>query len=156
MRVHLFAVGRMRPGPERVLVDDYMTRFDRTGRTLGLGPLVEHEVEDKKGGGMEAEGELLARVIPSGALLVTMDERGSVLSSPEFAQRLGYWRDAGRQDVAFVIGGPDGIAPDLRARANFSVSFGAMVWPHMLMRVMLAEQLYRAATILAGGPYHRV
>ena len=138
------------------MVDDYMTRFDRTGRTLGLGPLVEHEVEDKKGGGMEAEGELLARVIPSGALLVTMDERGSVLSSPEFAQRLGYWRDAGRQDVAFVIGGPDGIAPDLRARANFSVSFGAMVWPHMLMRVMLAEQLYRAATILAGGPYHRV
>ncbi len=155
MRVHLLAVGRMRSGPERVLVDDYVTRFDRTGRALGLGPLVEHEVEDKKGGGMEAEGELLARALPSGALLVTMDERGRVMSSPDFAAMLARWRDGGRQDVAFVIGGADGIAPGLRARAEASVSFGAMVWPHMLVRVMLAEQLYRAATILAGGPYHR-
>ncbi|AWB47274.1 23S rRNA (pseudouridine(1915)-N(3))-methyltransferase RlmH [Gemmobacter aquarius] len=155
MRVHLLAVGRMRSGPERALVDDYVTRFDRTGRALGLGPLVEHEVEDKKGGGMEAEGELLARALPSGALLVTMDERGRVMSSPDFAAMLARWRDGGRQDVAFVIGGADGIAPGLRARAEASVSFGAMVWPHMLVRVMLAEQLYRAATILAGGPYHR-
>lgn len=155
MRVHLLAVGRMRSGPERALVDDYVTRFDRTGRALGLGPLVEHEVEDKRGGGMEAEGELLARALPAGALLVTMDERGRVMSSPEFAAMLARWRDGGRQDVAFVIGGADGIAPALRARAEASVSFGAMVWPHMLVRVMLAEQLYRAATILAGGPYHR-
>ncbi len=156
MRVHLVAVGRMRSGPERTLVEDYVTRFDRTGRALGLGPLTEHEVEDKKGGGMEAEGELIARAIPAGALLVTMDERGRVMSSPDFAETLAKWRDAGRQDVAFVIGGADGIAPPLRARADFSVSFGAMVWPHMLVRVMLAEQLYRAATILAGSPYHRV
>ncbi len=156
MRVHLVAVGRMRSGPERTLVEDYVTRFDRTGRALGLGPLTEHEVEDKKGGGMEAEGELIARAIPAGALLVTMDERGRVMSSPDFADVLTKWRDAGRQDVAFVIGGADGIAPSLRARADFSVSFGAMVWPHMLVRVMLAEQLYRAATILAGSPYHRV
>lgn len=156
MRVHLVAVGRMRSGPERTLVEDYVTRFDRTGRALGLGPLTEHEVEDKKGGGMEAEGELIARAIPAGALLVTMDERGRVMSSPDFADVLARWRDAGRQDVAFVIGGADGIAPSLRARADFSVSFGAMVWPHMLVRVMLAEQLYRAATILAGSPYHRV
>ena len=155
MRVHLVAVGRMRSGPERALVDDYVTRFDRTGRALGLGPLTEHEVEDKKGGGMEAEGELIARALPSGAMLVTMDERGRVMSSPEFAETLAKWRDGGRQDVAFVIGGADGIAPGLRARSDFSVSFGAMVWPHMLVRVMLAEQLYRAATILSGGPYHR-
>ncbi len=152
MRVHLVAVGRMRSGPERTLVEDYVTRFDRTGRALGLGPLTEHEVEDKKGGGMEAEGELIARAITAGALLVTMDERGRVMSSPDFAETLAKWRDAGRQDVAFVIGGADGIAPSLRARADFSVSFGAMVWPHMLVRVMLAEQLYRAATILAGSP----
>ena len=146
----------MRSGPERALVDDYVTRFDRTGRALGLGPLAEHEVEDKRGGGMEAEAELLARAIPGGAMLVTLDERGRVMSSPEFAAELARWRDGGRQDVAFVIGGADGIAPSLRSKADFSISFGRMVWPHMLVRVMLAEQLYRAATILAGGPYHRV
>ncbi len=131
-------------------------RFNRTGKPLALGPLYETEVEDKKGGGMEAEADLLAKAVPAGSLLVTMDERGKVLSSPEFAAQLARWRDDGRQDVAFVIGGADGIAPGLRARAAFSISFGRMVWPHMLVRVMLVEQLYRAATILGGGPYHRV
>jgi 23S rRNA (pseudouridine1915-N3)-methyltransferase len=155
MRVHLCAVGRLRAGPERDLIDDYVARFDRTGRALALGPFSEHEVEDRKGGGMEAEAELLARALPAGALLVTLDERGRVLSSPEFAEQLAKWRDGGRQDVAFVIGGADGIAPSLRARADYSISFGRMVWPHMLVRVMLAEQLYRAASILAGAPYHR-
>jgi 23S rRNA (pseudouridine1915-N3)-methyltransferase len=131
-------------------------RFNRTGKPLALGPLFETEVEDKKGGGMEAEADLLAKAVPAGALLVTLDERGKVLSSPEFAAQLARWRDDGRQDVAFVIGGADGIAPGLRERAAFSISFGRMVWPHMLVRVMLVEQLYRAATILGGGPYHRV
>lgn len=156
MRVHVCAVGRLRAGPERDLVDDYMQRFDRTGRALSLGPLVEHEVEDKRGGGMAAEAELLSRAVPSGAVMVTLDERGRVLSSPEFAEQIARWRDGGRQDLAFVIGGADGIDPGLRARADFSISFGRMVWPHMLVRVMLAEQLYRAAAILAGTPYHRV
>ena len=155
MRLHVCAVGRLRAGPERDLVSDYMQRFDRTGRPLGLGPVTEHEVEDKKNLGMAAEAVLLDRAIPSGALLATLDERGRVISSPEFAEQLARWRDAGRQDVAFVIGGADGIAPSLRDRAEFSLSFGKMVWPHMLVRVMLAEQLYRAATILGGGPYHR-
>lgn len=155
MRVHLCAVGRLRAGPERELIADYVQRFDRTGRPLGLGPLTEHEVEDKKNAGMGAEADLLARVVPSGAILVTLDERGKLLTSPEFAAQLARWRDGGRQDVAFVIGGADGIDPGLRAKADFSISFGQMVWPHMLVRVMLAEQLYRAATILGGGPYHR-
>ncbi|MEO6298836.1 MAG: 23S rRNA (pseudouridine(1915)-N(3))-methyltransferase RlmH [Paracoccaceae bacterium] len=156
MRLHVCAVGRLRAGPERGLADDYYDRCDRTGRPLGIGPVIEHEVEDKKGGGMSAEADLLVRAIPAGALMVTLDERGRLLSSPEFAAMLAKWRDAGRQDVAFVIGGADGIDPALRGRADASVSFGAMVWPHMLVRVMLAEQLYRAATILSGGPYHRV
>ena len=156
MRVHVCAVGRLRTGPERALIDDYITRFDRTGRGLGLGPLALHEVEDKKGGGMEAEAALLERVIPKGAVLVVLDERGSLMSSPEFSDRLAGWRDAGRGDVAFVIGGADGIAPGLRAQADVALSFGKMVWPHMLARVMLSEQLYRAASILAGSPYHRV
>ena len=155
MRVHLIAVGRLRAGPERDLVNDYFQRFDRTGRPLGLGPVVEYEVEDKKNLGMAAEADLLARAVPAGGVLVTLDERGKVMSSPDFAAMLARWRDGGRQDVAFVIGGADGIDPSLRAKADASVSFGAMVWPHMLVRVMIAEQLYRAATILGGGPYHR-
>lgn len=153
--MHLCAVGRLRSGPERDLIADYTQRFDRTGRALSLGPLTEHEVEDKKNAGMAAEAELLARAVPAGAVLVTLDERGRLLTSPEFATQLARWRDGGRQDVAFVIGGADGIDPSLRARADFSISFGQMVWPHMLVRVMLAEQLYRAANILSGGPYHR-
>ncbi|MCJ8140684.1 23S rRNA (pseudouridine(1915)-N(3))-methyltransferase RlmH [Falsirhodobacter halotolerans] len=154
-RVHLCAVGRLRSGPERDLFDDYVTRFDRTGRALGLGPLTLHEVEDKKNAGMEAEAELLTRALPQGAFVCVMDERGRTLTSPDFADHLARWRDAGRQDVAFVIGGADGLAPAFRARADFALSFGAMVWPHMLVRVMLAEQLYRATSILAGAPYHR-
>ena len=155
MRVHICAVGRLRGGPERALIDDYLTRFDRTGRNLGLGPVSLHEVEDRKGGGMAAEAALLARAIPDGALVCCLDERGKALSSPQFADVLGGWRDQGRGDVAFVIGGADGIDPALRARADALLSFGKMVWPHMLARVMLSEQLYRAASILAGSPYHR-
>ncbi|MCO4843000.1 MAG: 23S rRNA (pseudouridine(1915)-N(3))-methyltransferase RlmH [Yoonia sp.] len=156
MRVHICAVGRLRKGPERDLYDDYLTRFDRTGRALALGPAQLIEVEDKKGGGMPAEAALLERAIPTGSLICVMDERGKLQSSPQFAETLGNWRDQGRQDVAFVIGGADGIDPSLRDRADASLSFGKMVWPHMLVRVMLAEQLYRAASILSGGPYHRV
>jgi 23S rRNA (pseudouridine1915-N3)-methyltransferase len=148
-------VGRLRAGPERDLLDDYLNRCNRTGRPLGLGPVTEHEVEDKRGGGMAAEGELLFRAVPAGSTLVVLDERGKTLSSPEFAAQLAQWRDGGRQDAAFVIGGADGIDPALRSRADLAISFGRMVWPHMLVRVMLAEQLYRATTILAGGPYHR-
>jgi len=156
MRLHLCAVGRIRADqPERAIFEDYHMRFNRTGKPLALGPLTEIEVEDRKGGGMEAEAELLARAVPAGAMLVALDERGKTLSSPEFAAELAKWRDGGQQDVAIVIGGADGIAPSLRARASLSISFGRMVWPHMLVRVMLAEQLYRAATILAGSPYHR-
>ena len=153
MRVTICAVGRLRSGPERELVDDYLLRFDRTGRSLGLGPATVTEVE-AKAGGMGAEAALLSRAIPQGALLCCLDERGDVMSSPAFAALLGRWRDEGR-DLAFVIGGADGIDPELRGRAARLLSFGAMVCPHMLVRVMLAEQLYRAATILAGGPYHR-
>ena len=155
MRLHVCAVGRLRTGPERVLADDYMQRFNRTARPLGLGPLTEHEVEDRKGGGMAAEAEVLARAIPAGAVIVALDERGQMLSSPDLAQRIAAWRDDGRQDLAFVIGGADGLAPALRDRADLALSFGRLVWPHMLVRVMLAEQIYRAATILSGGPYHR-
>ncbi|WP_299139503.1 23S rRNA (pseudouridine(1915)-N(3))-methyltransferase RlmH [uncultured Tateyamaria sp.] len=155
MRVHVCAMGRLRGGPEADLVSDYTTRFDRTGRALGLGPLSVIQVDDRKGGGMAAEAQLLRRAVPKGSILCCLDERGTVEPSPAFARRLAGWRDAGQSDVTFVIGGADGIDPGLRAEAQHLLSFGAMVWPHMLVRVMLAEQLYRAASILAGGPYHR-
>lgn len=155
MRVHICAVGRLRTGPEKTLIDDYLTRFDRTGRGIGLGPARVVEVEDKKGGGIAAEAALLERAIPDGAVICVLDERGKVEKSPEFARRLGDWRDAGRGDIAFVIGGADGIGPVLRQKSDHALSFGKMVWPHMLVRVMLSEQLYRAASILSGGPYHR-
>ena len=154
-KVSICAVGRLRGGPEATLIDDYLKRFDRTGRALGLGPARVIEVEDKKNAGMKAEADLLRKSLPKGAVICTLDERGKLLSSPDFSQKLANWRDTGRQDVAFIIGGADGIDPSLRAEADFSISFGKMVWPHMMVRLMLAEQIYRAATILAGSPYHR-
>ena len=155
MKLKIAAVGRLRSGPEADLVSDYLARFEKSGRALGLGPAVLQEVEAKKGG-MAAEATLLEKAVQGANPLILLDERGKTLSSPDFANHLANWRDQGRSEAAFIIGGADGIAPELRAQADFAISFGEMVWPHMLVRVMLAEQLYRAASILAGAPYHRV
>lgn len=156
MRVHIVAIGRQKTGPEATLISDYIARFDRSGRSLGLGPMNLREAEDKKGGGKVTEAALLRRAVPEGALLCCLDERGIVENSPAFANRLANWRDQGRGDVVFMIGGADGIDSELREQADHLLSFGKMVWPHMLARVMLCEQLFRAASILAGSPYHRV
>jgi 23S rRNA (pseudouridine1915-N3)-methyltransferase len=155
MRVHIAAVGRLRGGPERALFDDYLARLEKTGRGLGLVPAGVTEVEDRKGGGSEAEGRLLLAAVPEGAALWALDERGRTMTSPDFAAAIARERDAGRRDLVLAIGGTDGFDGGVRDAADMSISFGAMVWPHMLVRVMLAEQLYRAATILAGSPYHR-
>ena len=155
MRIHILAIGRLRSGPESALIDDYLARFDRTGRALGLGPARVVEIEDRKGGGAEAEGALILQALPKGAALVALDERGRVMSSPDFAATLSRLAETGTRDLAFAIGGADGHPEAVRGRADTLLSFGRMVWPHMLARVMLAEQLYRAASILAGSPYHR-
>ena len=155
IKLGIYAVGRLRGGPERDLIDDYLARAKKTGRALGIGPVTVTEIEDKKGGGMSAEAAMLSAAIPDGASICTLDERGKLLTSPDFARRIAALRDDGQRELAFVIGGADGIDPSLRARADMSISFGKMVWPHMLARVMLAEQIYRATTILAGSPYHR-
>jgi 23S rRNA (pseudouridine1915-N3)-methyltransferase len=155
MKLHFCVVGRLRGGPEKTLIDDYLGRFDKAGRGLGLTLGQVLEVEDRKGGGMAAEAELIRRALPCEAFWV-LDERGEAMTSPEFADRLGAQRDRGVGDLALVIGGADGLDPGLRVEAALAVSFGRMVWPHMLARVMLAEQVYRAASILAGSPYHRV
>lgn len=156
MRLTICAVGRLRTGPEKTLVDDYLDRTSKTGRNLGLGPATVTEVEDRQNRGKTAEAELLTKAVPDGALLVALDERGTTPTSPDFADMLARWRDYGQRDAAFLIGGADGLDPALRQQARMVLSFGKQVWPHMLVRVMLAEQLYRATTILAGTPYHRV
>lgn len=155
MRVQIAAVGRLRAGPERDLADDYLDRFAKAGRGLGLTSGGVTEVEDRKGGGAEAEAKLLRAAVPEGSALWVLDERGAVMTSPDFARAIADERDAGRRALTLMIGGADGLDPSLRAGADRAISFGAMVWPHMLARVMLTEQLYRAATILAGSPYHR-
>jgi 23S rRNA (pseudouridine1915-N3)-methyltransferase len=141
LRITILAVGRLRGGPEAELTADYLARFEQTG--------------DRRNRGREAESELLLGALPDGAALAALDERGRAMASPEFAKLLADWRDQGRRHAAFAIGGADGHAKALRERADLLVSFGPMVWPHMLARVMLSEQLYRAAAILAGTPYHR-
>ncbi|MGR3502409.1 23S rRNA (pseudouridine(1915)-N(3))-methyltransferase RlmH [Pseudaestuariivita sp.] len=155
MRVHICAMGRLKGGPEAELIADYVQRFDKTGRALSLGPLTLHQLDDRKGGGMEAEAVLLEKSIPPGAQTIALDERGTRLTSREFAAQLADLRDAGTRDLAFLIGGADGLAAHLRKGSAGALSLGRMVWPHKLARVMLCEQLYRAASILAGTPYHR-
>ena len=154
MRVTIMAVGRLRAGPERALLEDFLSRFDRTGRPLGLGPASVVEVEVKAGAGRAAEGALLLARLPRDAWLCGLDERGEAMTSPQFAGLLDRWKMQ-RREAVFVLGGADGLDAAVTARADLLLSFGRMVWPHMLARVMLAEQLYRAATILGGGPYHR-
>lgn len=159
MRVQICAVGRLRAGPEKLLLDEYLSRLDATGRSIGISTLALAEVEEKRrlegAGLMDREAELLSAAAPKGALIVALDERGRAETSEAFARRLGTWRDNGTADVAFLIGGANGLSPALRDQASHMMAFGAMTWPHMLVRVMLAEQLYRAVTILSGHPYHR-
>lgn len=151
MRLWLAAVGRARPGPVRDLFEEYRGRL---GWSLTL-----KEVEArKKVEGEELkrlEADLLLAAVPPAAILVALDERGQMLASDAFARRLGTWRDQGSPDIAFVIGGADGLAEEVRRRADLLLAFGPMTWPHMLVRGMLAEQIYRAQQILAGHPYHR-
>ena len=156
MRLRILAIGRLRKGPEKDLIEDYISRFNRSGRPLGLGPVELTELEDKKGGGKGAEAALLLKAIGQSATVIALDELGTLQSSPDFAAHLARIRDAAPSELVFVIGGADGLDPAVLQRAQSHLSFGKMVWPHMLVRVMLTEQLYRAASILAGGPYHRV
>jgi 23S rRNA (pseudouridine1915-N3)-methyltransferase len=156
MRIVICAVGRARTGPLRALYEEYAGRIDGM-RLFGRTEL--REVEERRTlPPLELkarEADLLSQSIPKGAAVVALDARGQSLSSEAFAARLGKWRDAGVADLAFVIGGADGLDKPLIDKAAFVLSLGAMTWPHLLARAMLAEQIYRAATILQGHPYHR-
>lgn len=158
MRVTLAAIGKLKDGPERDLFDRYWQRLEATGRRIALTPCTLIELPESRAASAEARSadeaqRLLAKI--GDARVVVLDERGRSLSSEAFAALLRRHRDAGTQSMSFVIGGPDGHAAALRDHANEVISFGALTMPHGLARVVLAEQLYRAATIISGHPYHR-
>jgi 23S rRNA (pseudouridine1915-N3)-methyltransferase len=158
MKIAVFAVGRMKAGPEKEIADRYFERFARVGPALGLEfSGISEQAESRARDAAERkrdEAERLAAYVP-GAALAVLDERGKDLSSADFSARIASLRDGGQRALVFVIGGPDGHDPAVRGRADWVLSFGAATWPHQLVRIMLAEQLYRAATILSGHPYHR-
>ncbi|MBS0297154.1 MAG: 23S rRNA (pseudouridine(1915)-N(3))-methyltransferase RlmH [Proteobacteria bacterium] len=153
MRITLAAIGRLGRTPETELARDWVERATAQGRALGLGPVDILEIEPRKSG-KDAEGEAILAAV-EGAYLVACDERGQTFKSRDFAERIGRLRDDGERRLAFVIGGADGLSDEVRARARLKLAFGPQTWPHALARAMLAEQVYRAVTILAGSPYHR-
>ena len=158
MRLIVIAVGRLKQGPERELAERYRERFDDIGRKLGFRGLEIFEITESRArdaaSRMAEEAAAIAGFLPQKYGLVALDERGKSIDSATFAQHLGRFRDAAT-DVIFVIGGADGLSPELRRMAQMRMAFGAATWPHQMVRVMLFEQIYRAATILAGHPYHR-
>ena len=159
MRIVVIAVGRLKQGPERELAERYQKRFSEIGRKLGFrGPdfreIGESRAREAKSRIAE-EATAISTAIPENSVLVTLDEHGDNIDSATLARLLGRWRDQAVADTSFAIGGADGLSPDLQGKAKFRVAFGAATWPHQMVRVMLLEQLYRAATILAGHPYHR-
>ncbi|MFZ5690863.1 MAG: 23S rRNA (pseudouridine(1915)-N(3))-methyltransferase RlmH [Pseudomonadota bacterium] len=159
MRVLVLAVGRMKKGAEADLADRYLKRAAQAGRAIGIRSIEIVEIRESRAPEAERrkleESIAIANVIPDGAAIVLLDERGEGLSSAAFAGQLGRWRDAGQQVTAFVIGGADGLSEALRDKARLTLNFGQATWPHQLVRIMLLEQLYRAVTILSGHPYHR-
>jgi 23S rRNA (pseudouridine1915-N3)-methyltransferase len=159
MRVIVIGVGRLKQGPERELAERYRERFDDAGRRLGFRGIDIHEIPESRARDtatrIAEEAAAIADAIPDKSVLVTLDERGQNIDSAAFAGHLGRWRDESAANAVFVIGGADGLSPELQRKAKLRVAFGAATWPHQIVRVLLLEQLYRAATILAGHPYHR-
>jgi 23S rRNA (pseudouridine1915-N3)-methyltransferase len=155
MRITLAAVGRAKAGPARDLFEHYAERL----KHAPLGPIALKEVEERRplaAAELKArEAELLRAAVPADARMIALDERGRALTSLEFARLLGRWRDEGIKDTAFLIGGAEGLDQSLREAADRILSLGPMTWPHLLVRGLLAEQLYRAQSILTGHPYHR-
>jgi 23S rRNA (pseudouridine1915-N3)-methyltransferase len=159
MRLHIIAVGFGRGAQEVALAEGFVGRAAQMGKRMGISAVlceeipVSRERDLKKRMGDEAER--LAKRVPDGAHIILLDAKGKGMTSEDFAEMLGALRDAGTKDLAFIIGGPDGLAPLPGKRAGRSLAFGPQTWPHLLVRAMLSEQIYRSLTILAGHPYHR-
>ena len=159
MRLVVAAVGRLREGPERELAERYRKRAEQIGRRIGIRSVEIVEIRESRAQELAKrkteESIAIATVIPDKAVTIILDERGDNLDSASFAAKLARWRDDGRQDAVFVIGGDDGLMPTLREKAALTLALGTATWPHQLVRVMLLEQIYRALSMLAGHPYHR-
>ena len=159
MKLVLAAVGRMKAGPERELLDRYVSRARATARALGVSGFDLVEIDEGRGRSAAErkrdEAAALRARLPAGAVLIALDERGRSWPSPAFAECVGRIIDGGAQGLALAVGGPDGLDEAFRAGAREVVSFGAATMPHQLARIVLAEQVYRAMTILTGHPYHR-
>lgn len=159
MRLSIVAVGRLKDGPERELYLKYAKRIDDTGRAVALGPLTLAELpEARQAGANQRRADEASRLLEqaSGAdFLVALDGGGKALGSDAFARWLAARRDEGHRTIAFLIGGPDGHGEGALARAQLKLSLGPLTLPHGIARIILVEQLYRAATILSGHPYHR-
>ena len=152
-------MGRLKPGPEKSLAEDYLTHAEGLGRKAGISRIAVMEFSESQASSpasrMSEEAKLLAGVIPPKAFTIVLDERGKAMASESFASLIQRHLDGGTPDLSFIIGGPDGHAPSIREQAGLLLSFGPMTWPHRLVRVMLFEQIYRAVTIMVGHPYHR-
>jgi 23S rRNA (pseudouridine1915-N3)-methyltransferase len=159
MRLTILAIGHARGSSEGALSDEFRDRAVKLGRNLGFQSLSVEELAAGKARDaatrMSDEAVRLAAKLPDGAHIVMLDARGKGMTSEDFAEMLASLRDVGTKDLAFVIGGPDGLATLPGRKAGRSLAFGPQTWPHLLARVLLMEQLYRAMTILAGHPYHR-
>ncbi|MBU1288571.1 MAG: 23S rRNA (pseudouridine(1915)-N(3))-methyltransferase RlmH [Alphaproteobacteria bacterium] len=153
MRLTLLSVGRLKSGAERDLFDEYVKRALPVARSLGFRGL--EEVEVASGGGLDAEAERILAKIPAGASVIRLDEFGRNLTSQDFATQLGRLRDQGVPDLVFLIGGAEGYGDAVRRAVPDIMAFGAQTWPHRLVKAMLAEQVYRAMSIMAGMPYHK-
>nr|WP_295463097.1 23S rRNA (pseudouridine(1915)-N(3))-methyltransferase RlmH [Mesorhizobium sp.] len=158
MRIGVHAVGRMKAGPERELAARYFDRFAKAGPAIGLEWAGVTEIAESRAQSAILRKQEESRALTAalqGSALILLDETGKSIGSEAFAARIGEMRDAGTRSVVFAIGGADGHNRELCGSAALVLSFGAMTWPHQIVRVMLAEQLYRATTILSGHPYHR-
>lgn len=153
MKLAIAAIGKPGRGPEALLAEDYAQRATAAGRALGLGPLDLIDLDPRKPGKANEAPLLLAAA--ADARLIACDERGRTFASRAFADHIAALRDGGERRLVFAIGGADGLAPEVLAAAHLTLAFGPQTWPHALARAMLAEQIYRAVTILAGSPYHR-
>ncbi len=159
MKLQIAAIGKLTDGPEQALAGQYFERAGQLGRQIGITSftVTEHAESQAKTSELRKadESARLLSSCPSIAFLIAVDERGKEMSSTEFARHLGRLIDNGTREVSFLIGGPDGHAAAVHARAGLILPFGKLTWPHRLARVMLAEQIYRAVTILVNHPYHR-
>ncbi len=159
MRILIAAVGKLKSGPERELFDRYLDRAQKSGRPLGLTRIEVREWTESRAGRSEdrraEEAASILSEIADTARLILLDEHGASPTSHDFANLIAEQRDRGTPELVFAIGGPDGHGAAMTTRADRTIAFGAMTWPHQIIRVLLAEQIYRATTILAGHPYHR-